>query len=74
MDVVIIMSPLKVKIVHNFEHSLYCISYAFYLVLVLSVTINSSGQFPQNDINTLRTGSFKLFKHPLPGFLTILTL
>ena len=24
-------------------------------------------------INTLRTGSFKLFKHPFPGFLTILT-
>jgi len=24
--------------------------------------------------NTLRTGSFKLFKHPLLGFLTILTL
>ena len=25
-------------------------------------------------INTLRTGSFKLFKRPLQGFLTILTL
>jgi len=25
-------------------------------------------------VNTLRTGSFKLFKRPLPGFLTILTL
>jgi len=25
-------------------------------------------------LNTLRTGSFKLFKHPFPGFLTILTL
>jgi len=25
-------------------------------------------------INTLRTGSFKLFKRPFPGFLTILTL
>jgi hypothetical protein len=25
-------------------------------------------------VNTLRTGSFKLFKHLLPGFLTILTL
>ena len=24
--------------------------------------------------NTLRTGSFKLFKRPFPGFLTILTL
>jgi len=26
------------------------------------------------DFNTLRTGSFKLFKRPFPGFLTILTL
>jgi len=26
------------------------------------------------SVNTLRTGSFKLFKRPLPGFLTILTL
>ena len=26
------------------------------------------------NINTLRTGSFKLFKRPFPGFLTILTL
>jgi len=25
-------------------------------------------------INTLRTGPFKLFKRPFPGFLTILTL
>jgi len=25
-------------------------------------------------LNTLRTGSFQLFKRPLPGFLTILTL
>jgi len=27
----------------------------------------------ENYFNTLRTGSFKLFKRPLPGFLTILT-
>jgi len=26
------------------------------------------------NINTLRTRSFKLFKRPFPGFLTILTL
>ena len=25
-------------------------------------------------LNTLRTGSFKLFKRPFPGFLTILTI
>jgi len=28
----------------------------------------------EGKLNTLRTGSFKLFKHPFPGFLTILTL
>jgi hypothetical protein len=27
-----------------------------------------------HTLNTLRTGSFKLFKRPFPGFLTILTL
>jgi hypothetical protein len=27
-----------------------------------------------STVNTLRTGSFKLFKRPFPGFLTILTL
>jgi len=29
---------------------------------------------PHLLLNTLRTGSFKLFKRPFPGFLTILTL
>ena len=28
----------------------------------------------KTEFNTLRTGSFKLFKRPFPGFLTILTL
>ena len=28
----------------------------------------------EDNINTLRTRSFKLFKRPFPGFLTILTL
>jgi len=37
----------------------------------LSTTVlPTSGQL----VNTLRTGSFKLFKCPFPGFLTILTL
>jgi len=27
-----------------------------------------------NGVNTLRTGTFKWFKRPLPGVLTILTL
>jgi len=30
--------------------------------------------FAEHYFNTMRTGSFKLFKHPFPGFLTILTL
>jgi len=30
--------------------------------------------FVNTCLNTLRTGSFKLFKRPFPGFLTILTL
>jgi len=45
---------------------------------------SNEGKFKQSDsfemavdkvqIKTLRTGSFKLFKRPFPGFLTILTL
>jgi hypothetical protein len=35
--------------------------------------INSTFQ-TLKTINTLRTGSFKLFKRPFPGFLTILNL
>jgi len=37
----------------------------------LSYVNDSSGYI---NFNTLRTGSFKLFKRPFPGFLTILTL
>ena len=38
-------------------------------------TINSFNRNYFSDINTLRTGSFKLFRRPFPGFfLTILTL
>jgi len=39
-------------------------------VLTLLFTFNYALQ----PFNTLRTGSFKLFKRLLPGFLTILTL
>jgi len=38
----------------------------------VKLTIETSCQ--EKDVNTLRTGSFKLFKRPFPGFLTILTL
>ena len=37
---------------------------------VCAETVKSHGTL----VNTLRTGSFKLFKRPFPGFLTILTL
>ena len=35
---------------------------------------NVSARKVTGNVNTLRTGSFKLFKRPFPGFLTILTL
>jgi len=39
----------------------------------LIYTHYKEGYIP-SELNTLRTGSFKLFKRPSPGFLTILTL
>jgi len=36
--------------------------------------LEDPGADGEYNINTLRTGSFKLFKRPLPGFLIILTL
>ena len=47
---------------------------------VISRGIRRQGDEPDrlslssDDVNTLRTRSFKLFKRPFPGFLTILTL
>ena len=38
------------------------------------VRLKSSWTYHLKRINTLRTRSFKLFKRPFPGFLTILTL
>ena len=35
---------------------------------------DSAAMYNDIFVNTLRTGSFKLFKRQLPGFLTILTL
>jgi len=40
----------------------------------ISLITTSAAKRMNIHINTLRTGSFKLFKRPLPGFLTILTL
>ena len=53
-------------------HLVYLIFYLGTLKLGGLVVVNlSKAVF---EINTLRTGSFKLFKRPFPGFLTILTL
>jgi len=42
---------------------------------VIKVVLAAAEAAPiDNVFNTLRTGSFKLFKRPFPGFLTILTL
>ena len=38
------------------------------------IPIRTILSFSIMNINTLRTGSFKLFKRQFPGFLTILTL
>ena len=46
--------------------------YVFQVKRVPSVPIDTTSI--DAEFNTLRTGSFKLFKRPLPGFLTILTL
>jgi len=50
--------------------------FSIILTLVdLQLDAQNSFLFTYNTfINTLRTESFKLFKRPLPGFLTILTL
>ena len=50
------------------------VSIVFCAVFVLCRDGGGQGSSSLNVINTLRTGSFKLFKRPFPGFLTILTL
>ena len=46
------------------------------MLIHFSIILLSMPKFskPPIPFNTLRTGSFKLFKRPFPGFLTILTL
>ena len=48
----------------------------FYLQIILRSYFKrvSKKKKTFSDLNTLRTESFKLFKRPFPGFLTILTL
>jgi len=61
-----------------------CMKYFYYFVMEITIQGEHLG-FESclqiisfflfiDAINTLRTGSFKLFKRPFPGFLTILTL
>jgi len=58
----------------------FCSRYADGLTVVpqarhsLSQTVTEQLCIMAYVVNTLRTGSFKLFKRPFPGFLTILTL
>jgi len=44
------------------------------LMIMMMMNWLTHGEVINDNINTLRTGLFKLFKQPLPGFLTILTL
>jgi len=51
------------------------LSLVFRKVEFVNFVISPKSKHPADKrINTFRTGSFKLFKRPLPGFLTILTL
>ena len=45
--------------------------FVYHIIVTISDTVDS---YFSMRIHTLRTGLFKLFKRPLPGFLTILTL
>jgi len=45
--------------------------FVYHIIVTISDTVDSCFSM---RIHTLGTGLFKLFKRPLPGFLTILTL
>jgi len=62
--IMLLFFPRKLSIVGNFALK-SVIQYFDYLCNLPRVTVL---------LNTLRTGLFKLFKRPFPGFLTILTL
>jgi len=57
------------RVVHDVskDHDVFILKTQAVILLVLLI-------LEDEGINTLRTGSFKLFKRPLPRFLTILTL
>jgi len=56
-------------------HSLACwASIIFTVVPCILILSKFLHQLMHKFFNTLRTGSFKLFKRLFPGFLTILTL
>jgi hypothetical protein len=58
----------------NFLTRFLNIKYVFSFSLQISPKIFLILRRIQSDIIILRSGSFKLFKRPFPGFLTILTL
>jgi len=55
------------------EEVAICRTQMFHLCLK-TILVPISKRYVVVLINTLRTGSFKLFKRPFPRFLTILTL
>ena len=71
---------LRTKIIIN-DETLEQVSRFTYLGCSISYQISNDVEFKlakflqlTGSINTLRAGSFKLFKRSFPGFLTILTL
>ena len=61
---------------HQERKQLYLQYLVFVTPLLLRFTTGTSWtrERSSRQLNTMRTGSFKLFKRPFPGFLTILTL
>jgi len=56
------------------DHPMFYFHCVPFVVVYMIYSLNSLYVFVLKHLNTLRTRSFKLFKRPFPGFLTILTL
>ena len=60
---------------HSWSHDSHVQRHVRISLVDLQLDAQNSYLFTYNIfISTLRTGSFKMFKGPFPGFLTILTL
>jgi hypothetical protein len=69
-----VSSNIGTSCCENFESKSEFVSREEALSMVQHDFTSITFQNYAGDVNTLRTGSFKLFKRPFPGFLTILTL